>query len=76
MQVLSKVKINQPVIIERIECENPMRRRIMDMGLTTHTPIVVRKKAPLGDPIEIEVRGFSLTLRNAEASKIIVKEVK
>ncbi|MGL5977963.1 MAG: FeoA family protein [Erysipelotrichaceae bacterium] len=76
MKPLSSIKINQPVIIKSIECENPMRRRIMDMGLTNNTLITIKKLAPLGDPFELEIRGFSLTIRKADASKIMVEEVK
>lgn len=51
----------------------PVKRRIMDMGITKGTSVYVRKVAPLGDPIEVTVRGFELSLRKADASSIIVE---
>lgn len=75
MKKCSDVKLNKKVIIKKIDCENPMRRRILDMGLTTNTPIVLTKVAPLGDPYEISVRGYTLTLRKQELEHIYVEEV-
>ena len=58
--------------IKQLECEGEIRRRIMDMGLTKGVPVKVIKEAPLGDPIEVSVRGYSLSLRRSDAANIEV----
>lgn len=73
MKTLKEVKIGQTVKIVKIHGEGAVRRRIMDMGLTKGTDIFVRKAAPLGDPIEIMVRGYELSLRKADAQMIEVE---
>ena len=70
---LKEVKVGHTVKIKKLEGQGAVRRRIMDMGLTKGTSILVRKVAPLGDPIEIHVRGYELTLRKADAELIEVK---
>lgn len=73
MQTLRTVRKGQTVTVVRLNGVGPMRRRIMDMGLTKGTSVHVRKVAPLGDPIELNVRGYELTLRKADAEMIEVK---
>ena len=58
--------------IKQLECEGEIRRRIMDMGFTKGVPVKVIKEAPLGDPIEVSVRGYSLSLRRSDAANIEV----
>ncbi|MCQ2459629.1 MAG: ferrous iron transport protein A [Ruminococcus sp.] len=70
---LKEVKVGHTVKIKKLEGQGAVRRRIMDMGLTKGTSILVRKVAPLGDPIEIHVRGYELTLRKADAELIEVE---
>ena len=70
MSTLREAKIGQTVKVSRLNGDGAVKRRIMDMGLTKGTEIYVRKVAPLGDPIEITVRGYELTLRKADADLI------
>lgn len=72
---LDKLKIGQPAVIVRIDGEGALRRRLLDMGLTPGVRVVIRKTAPLGDPIEISLRGYELTLRLEEAGKIEIEEI-
>ncbi len=62
-------------IIETVGGKGALRRRLLDMGLTPNTKIMVRKVAPMGDPIELFLRGYVLTLRKEDAAKITLKEV-
>jgi ferrous iron transport protein A len=73
MTVLSDVKVGRKAIVVRLNGEGALRRRIMDMGITKGTEITVRKVAPLGDPIELTVRGYELTIRKSEAQNIEVE---
>ncbi len=73
MQTLKDVKIGQSVKVVKLHGEGAIRRRIMDMGITKGVEIAVRKVAPLGDPIEITVRGYELSLRKADAQMIEVE---
>ena len=70
---LNEVKPGQTATIARINGQGPVKRRIMDMGLTKGTEVSVRKVAPLGDPIELTVRGYELSIRRDEAAAIEVK---
>ena len=72
MKTLKEAKVGQTVTVAKIHGEGPVRRRIMDMGLTKGVEVFVRKVAPLGDPIEVTVRGYELSLRKAEAENILV----
>lgn len=72
---LNDAKINQEVRILAILGEKSIRRRLMDMGLTKKQIIMIKKVAPLGDPIEIRVRGYDLSLRKADAKNIEVEPV-
>ncbi len=73
MLTLKEVKVGQSCRVLKINGEGALRRRIMDMGITRHTEIFVRKVAPLGDPIEVKVRGYELTIRKSEADIIEVE---
>lgn len=70
---LKDVKIGRTASVKKVHGEGPVRRRIMDMGITKGVKIYVRKAAPLGDPIEINVRGYELSLRKADADNIEVE---
>ena len=67
MKTLRDVRIGQTVKVVKLHGEGPVKRRIMDMGITKGVEILVRKVAPLGDPIEVTVRGYELSLRKADA---------
>ena len=73
MDTLRDVKIGETVTVARVHGEGPVKRRIMDMGVTIGTSIHVRKVAPLGDPIEVTVRGYELSIRKADAENIEIK---
>lgn len=73
MKTLKNVECGQTVKVSRLGGEGAVRRRIMDMGITKGTKIYVRKVAPLGDPIEVTVRGYELSLRKGEAENIVVE---
>ena len=73
MTTLKDVKCGQTVKVKKVEGAGPIRRRIMDMGITKGSEIYVRKVAPLGDPIEINIRGYELSLRKADAEMIEVE---
>lgn len=67
MKTLRDVKIGDTARVKKIHGSGALKRRIMDMGITKGTEIYVRKVAPLGDPVEVTVRGFELSLRKADA---------
>ncbi len=70
---LREVRVGQNVKVKKLNGEGPIKRRIMDMGITKGVEIFVRKVAPLGDPVEITVRGYELSLRKADADMIEVE---
>lgn len=70
---LKEVKPGQTVTVQRLLGTGALRRRIMDMGVTRGTQVYVRKVAPLGDPVEVNVRGYELSLRKSEAENIEVE---
>lgn len=72
MGTLKEIKCGQTVRVKKLEGLGAVRRRIMDMGITRGCEIYVRKVAPLGDPIEVTIRGYELSLRKADAEMIIV----
>ena len=72
---LSELEVGQFAYIDNIFAVNEAKRRLMDMGLTRYTKIYLRKVAPLGDPIEISLRGYELTLRKSEAQMISVVKI-
>lgn len=73
MKTLKEIKCGETVNVEKLQGENALKRRLMDMGITKGAAIYVRKVAPLGDPIEVTVRGYELTIRKSEAENIIVR---
>ena len=73
MKNLKEAKIGETVRVVKIHGEGAIKRRIMDMGLTKGVEVYIRKVAPLGDPIEITVRGYELSLRKADAEQIEVE---
>jgi ferrous iron transport protein A len=73
MKTLKDVSIGQTVKVKKLTGEGPVKRRIMDMGITKGVEIYVRKVAPLGDPVEVTVRGYELSLRKADAEIIEVE---
>ena len=73
MKTLRDAKIGETVVVARIHGEGAVKRRIMDMGITKNTEIYVRKVAPLGDPVELTVRGYELSLRKEDAEMIELK---
>ena len=72
MSTLKEAKIGSTVTVKKLNGEGAVKRRIMDMGITKGTEIYDRKVAPLGDPIEVTVRGYELSLRKADAEMIEV----
>ncbi len=74
MKTLRDVKVGQSAVVTKLNGEGGTKRRIMDMGITKGVEVYVRKVAPLGDPIEVTVRGYELSLRKADAAMIDVKE--
>lgn len=74
MNTLRQVKVGQTCIVKRVHGEGALRRRIMDMGITKGVEIYVRKVAPLGDPIEITVRDYELSVRKGDAELIEVEK--
>ena len=73
MKTLKDIKVGEHAVIEKLHGEGALKRRIMDMGLTKGTEVFVRKVAPLGDPMELTVRGYELSVRKADAELIEVK---
>ena len=73
MKTLKDVKVGETCTVARLHGEGPVKRRIMDMGITKGVQIYVRKVAPLGDPVEITVRGYELSLRKQDAEMILVE---
>jgi ferrous iron transport protein A len=73
MQTLNEVKPGQKVRVTKLIGQGPVKKRIMDMGITRDAEILVRKVAPLGDPVEITVRGYELSLRKADIDIIEVE---
>ena len=73
MKNLKEAKIGETVRVVKIHGEGAIKRRIMDMGLTKGVEVYIRKVAPLGDPIEVTVRGYELSLRKADAERIEVE---
>ena len=73
MKTLREAKIGEMVKVVKLHGEGAIKRRIMDMGITKGTDVYVRKVAPLGDPVEVTVRGYELSLRKADAEMIEVQ---
>lgn len=73
MKTLKEIPCGKTVKVTKLNGEGPVKRRIMDMGITKGVDIFVRKVAPLGDPVEVTVRGYELSLRRADAEMILVE---
>lgn len=73
MKTLKSVPIGETVVIKKLEGSGAVKRRIMDMGITRGAEVTVQKVAPLGDPIEVTVRGYELSLRKEDAEHILVE---
>lgn len=74
MKKLSDFSIGESGVIKKVDGEMRIRRRLFDMGVTPGAGVYLRKRAPLGDPIEITIRGYELTLRKSEAENVLVEE--
>ena len=73
MKTLKDVKVGETATVQRLHGEGPVKRRIMDMGLTKGVQVYVRKVAPLGDPMELTVRNYELSVRKADAEMVEVE---
>jgi Fe2+ transport system protein FeoA len=73
MKLLSQLKVGEQGTVVAVNGEGAVRRRLFDMGITPGAEVYLRKKAPLGDPIEIAIRGYELTLRKAEAAHVEIR---
>lgn len=73
MRTLREVSVGETVSVKKLSGEGPVKRRIMDMGITKGVKVYVRKVAPLGDPVEVTVRGYELSLRKADTEMIEVE---
>ena len=72
-KLLSEFKIGEKGIVKKISADGRMKRRLFDMGVTPNTEILFRKVSPLGDPIEVSLRGYELSLRRDEADKVLME---
>lgn len=73
MRTLKDVKVGEKVTIRKLTCTGITKKKLMDMGLTKNAEVIVRKVAPLGDPLELNVRGYELSIRKADAATIEVE---
>ena len=74
MKTLKDLKVGETAVVKRLHGEGPVKRRIMDMGLTKGVTVHLRKGAPLGDPMELTVRNYELSIRKADAEMVEVEE--
>ncbi len=74
MRTLKNARVGDTVIVKKVYGEGPIRRRIMDMGITKGVEIHIRKVAPLGDPLELNLRGYELSIRKADAEMIEIED--
>ena len=74
-KTLKQVKCGETVTVQKLQGEGPVKRRIMDMGITKGSRIYIRKVAPLGDPVEVTVRGYELSVRKEDAKCVLVETV-
>ena len=72
-RTLKQVKCGETVTVQKLQGEGPVKRRIMDMGITKGASVYVRKVAPLGDPIEVNLRGYELSIRKADAEMVEIQ---
>lgn len=75
MQTLKDAVVGKYYIVKKINGKGPLKRRIMDMGITKNSEIYIRKVAPLGDPIQINIRNYELSIRKADAELISIEEI-
>ena len=73
LKTLDEFKIGETGLIKKVEGEGRLRRRLFDMGVTPGATVYLRKKAPLGDPLEVTIRGYELTLRKTEAELVVLE---
>ncbi|MCQ4934786.1 MULTISPECIES: FeoA family protein [Anaerotignum] len=73
MRTLKDAKIGERISVVKVTGEGPVKRRIMDMGITKGVEIFIRKVAPLGDPVEVTVRGYELSLRKEDAQMVVIE---
>ena len=73
MKTLKNARVGETVKVQKLTGAGPVKRRIMDMGITKGVEVYVRKVAPLGDPIEVTLRGYELSLRKADAEMIVIE---
>ena len=71
-KTVNDMKIGEPPVVAGLGCAGALRRRIIDMGITPGAVVIMRKAAPMGDPLEINVRGYELSIRRSEAKEILV----
>lgn len=76
MKTLKDAKVGETVKVVKLHGQGAIKRRIMDMGITKGVNIYIRKFAPLGDPMELQVRGYALSLRKADADMVEIEEIK
>lgn len=72
MRTLKEMKVGETGVVKKVDGEGAVKRRIMDMGITKGTEVYIRKVAPLGDPVEVTVRGYELSVRKADAEMILL----
>lgn len=72
MKTLNEIRPGQQVVVKKLHGDGPVKKKLMDMGITRNVNLFVQKVAPLGDPIEIQVRGYALSIRKEDASQIEV----
>ena len=75
MRTLAELEIGGRAVVSKVHGEGAIRRRLFDMGITPGAEVYLRKKAPLGDPIEIALRGYELTLRKSEAANVEISAI-
>ena len=73
LKKLDQFKVGETGLIKQVESEGRLRRRLFDMGVTPGAKVYLRKKAPLGDPLEVTIRGYELTLRKTEAQLVVLE---
>lgn len=73
MKTLKDIKVGETAVVKKLNGEGAVKRRIMDMGITKGTEVYIRKLAPLGDPVEVKVRGYELSMRKADCEMILVE---
>ncbi len=73
MRTLRDVPMGEKAVVKRLHAQGAVRRRLMDMGLTRGAPVTVRKVAPLGDPLEVTIRGYELSLRKQDAASVEIQ---